>query len=309
MNNIPVGRFAPSPSGRMHAGNLFSSLMSWLLVKLQQGLIVLRIEDLDRQRSKQEWIDHLLKDYELFGLEWDRGPYYQSDNNALYEEYIHDRINPDLLYPCFCTRADYRRIAQAPHGKTGFIYPGTCADISEDVRKRKMKEGPSSLRIKTPDEIYKVDDIIAGQISQNLKYDCGDFIIKRSDGAYSYHLASVIDDYTQGVNYIVRGCDLRESTPRQLYLQDMLHFSHPVYAHVPLLVNNEGLKLSKRDKATHIQELLDCYKTPERVIGRIAYLSGLVEEDISISPQALLKWVTLTEVISVMKNKDVIPFI
>ncbi len=309
MSDLLIGRFAPSPSGRMHAGNLFSSLISWLLLKLQGGLIVLRIEDLDQQRSKQEWINYLLKDYELFGLEWDRGPFYQSTQGKLYEEYLDELTKHDLIYPCFCTRADYRRIAQAPHGNTGFVYPGTCRKLDEAICHYKMNNQPYSLRLKTPDALFEGQDLIAGHIEQNLKYECGDFILKRADGAYSYHLASVIDDHCQGINYIVRGSDLIESCSRQWYLQDLLHFRRPTYAHIPLYVNAQGLKLSKRDQATHIQELLDLYKTPERIIGHIAYVSGLIEEDTSISPEQLLHYISVDDVIDAMKKKRSIPFL
>ncbi|WP_255467416.1 tRNA glutamyl-Q(34) synthetase GluQRS [Raoultibacter phocaeensis] len=271
----PVGRFAPSPTGRMHAGNVFAALMAWLVAKSQGGEIVLRIEDLDRERSKPEFIDSIMRDFEYLGLTWDRGPYFQSDRTDAYEAAFHDLEARGLLYPCFCTRADLHA-ASAPHRGEKTVYPGTCSRLTaEECIERARKRRPAE-RLVVPDEDFAFTDLIQGPYRQNLASECGDFLVRRSDGAFAYQLAVVLDDADEGVNSVVRGVDLLCSTPQQLYLQDLFGFEHPAYAHIPLITGERDRRLSKRDRDADMEALRTRFKTPEALIGHIAGLAGIV---------------------------------
>ena len=283
-----VGRFAPSPTGRMHAGNIFAALMSWLVVKAQGGRIVLRIEDLDRERSKSSYADQVMRDFELLGLTWDDGPFYQQGRDEAYKRAFDVLAEKGLVYPCFCTRADLHA-ASAPHRGEKLVYPGTCRNLTKsEVDKRSISRNPA-WRIRVSADTYKLVDLVQGPFSQNLETDCGDFVVRRSDGLFAYQLASVVDDAEQGVNCIVRGMDLLVSTPQQMYLQDMLGFEHCTYAHVPLVVGERDRRLSKRDRDAALDELMNAYGTPEGVIGHIAYICGLSPEDEPLTPEQLLE--------------------
>ena len=278
--SMVVGRFAPSPTGYLHAGNIFAALVTWLVAKSQGGEVVLRIEDLDPERSKSRYIDALQRDFEFLGLTWDRGPYFQSTRGAVYQEAFEALVRRDLIYPCFCTRADLHA-ASAPHFGEKPIYPGTCRALSsEECLQRKALRHPA-MRLIVPDTTLRFTDGLQGDYDQNLKKDCGDFIVRRSDGAFAYQLAVVLDDAEQGITSVVRGIDLLCSTPQQLYLQDLFGLQHPAYTHVPLLVNNDEHRLSKRDHAAGINELRDRFKTPESIIG---YLSGMAKITPSCDP-------------------------
>ncbi|MBQ9042480.1 MAG: tRNA glutamyl-Q(34) synthetase GluQRS [Eggerthellaceae bacterium] len=282
-----VGRFAPSPTGRMHAGNIFAALMSWLIVKAQGGRIVLRIEDLDVERSKSSYIDQIQRDFENLGLTWDEGPYFQNNRNEAYQAAFDSLVDRGLVYPCFCTRADLHA-ASAPHRGEKLVYAGTCRDLSpEDVRTR-MADRKPSYRLVVPNEVYKLTDRIQGPYEQNLAIDCGDYVIRRSDGLFAYQLAVVVDDGEQGVNCIVRGMDLLCSTPQQMYMQDLLGYETAQYAHVPLVVGEKDRRLSKRDYDAALDELLAAYKTPEAVIGHIAGITGLTPTTEPVSCEELL---------------------
>lgn len=270
-----VGRFAPSPTGRMHAGNIFAALMSWLVVKSQQGTIVLRVEDLDAERSKDEFADQARRDFEMLGLTWDEGPYFQHDRNEAYACAFSLLDERKMLYPCFCTRADLHA-ASAPHRGEKLVYPGTCRSLSDSDRSRRRKTRKPAMRVRVPDHTYEVNDLVQGLFAQNLETECGDFIVQRSDGLFAYQLAVVVDDAAQGVNCVVRGMDLLVSTPQQLFLQDALGLPRVMsYAHVPLIVGQKDRRLSKRDRDAGIDELLRRFKTPEGIIGHIAGITGL----------------------------------
>lgn len=271
-----VGRFAPSPTGRMHAGNIYAALIAWLVAKSQGGRMVLRIEDLDRERSKPEFIDGIMRDFEYLGLTWDRGPYYQSDRADAYEEAYRDLEERGLLYPCFCTRADLHA-ASAPHRGEKPVYPGTCRLLTDDERAIRAQTRNPAMRLVVPDETYEVHDAIQGPYRQNLAEACGDFLVRRSDGAFAYQLAVVLDDAAQGVNSVVRGCDLLCSTPQQLYLQDLFGYDHPAYAHIPLIVGDPDRRLSKRDRDADMEALRARFGCPEALIGHIAGITGLVD--------------------------------
>ena len=284
----PVCRFAPSPTGRMHAGNVFAALVSWLVAKSQGGSVVLRIEDLDAQRSKQDYADQIMRDFESLGLTWDKGPYYQHGREEAYESAYKALATSNGIYPCFCTRADLHA-ASAPHRGEKLVYPGTCRRLTQAEVSSRMEERSPAYRIAVPDRCYSLNDLVQGDYSQNLVEDCGDFVIRRSDGAYAYQLAVVVDDAEQGVNCVVRGMDLLCSTPQQMFLADTLGYAPCTYAHVPLLVAERNRRLSKRDHDASLEQLLVTYGSARAVIGHIAGLTGLASTSEPVSCEELLE--------------------
>lgn len=282
-----VGRFAPSPTGRMHAGNVFAALVAWLVAKAQGGRIVLRIEDLDVERSKPGFVDAVQRDFERLGLTWDEGPYFQHDRTEAYRAAFDELDARGLVYPCFCTRADLHT-ASAPHRGEKPVYPGTCRALSPEDRACRALERTPAQRLIVPDEEVAFCDLVQGSYEQNLAHDCGDFLIQRSDGAFAYQLAVVVDDAEQGINSVVRGVDLLCSTPQQIHLQSLLGLAHPTYAHVPLIVAEHDRRLSKRDHDAALDALLECFKTPEAVIGHLAGLTGLAPTCEPATPEQLL---------------------
>ena len=274
-----VGRFAPTPSGRMHLGNVFSALMAWASVRSQNGSLILRVEDLDIRAHNPQYTSLLLDDLQWLGLTWDKGPYYQSRRTELYQEALLDLRQQGLLYPCFCSRADLHA-AQAPHASDGtYVYAGTCRNLSQSERKELSSHKIPATRIHVPNKIYAFEDKVYGSTSQNLAESCGDFIVQRADGVFAYQLAVVVDDADMGITEVVRGSDLLSSTPRQLYLQDVLGLSHLTYAHLPLLVAPDGRRLSKRNHDLDLGVLRSQGKTPEEILGFLAYCVGLTEEN------------------------------
>lgn len=282
-----VGRFAPSPTGRMHAGNVFAALTAWLVAKSQGGRIVLRIEDLDAERSKPVYIDAVQRDLEALGLTWDEGPYFQHDRTEAYRAAYDELRERGLVYPCFCTRADLHA-ASAPHRGEKPVYPGTCRHLSDGERAVRAQQRMPAQRLIVPDREVAFVDQVQRSYAQNLVADCGDFLVQRSDGAFAYQLAVVVDDAAQGVTSVVRGVDLLCSTPQQLYLQELLGLPHPVYAHIPLLVAERDRRLSKRDRDAALDALLARFKTPEAVIGHIAGITGLAPACDPATPEELL---------------------
>lgn len=274
-----VGRFAPSPSGRMHLGNVFSCLVAWLSARSQGGRIVLRIEDLDT-RCRQEWADALMRDLSWLGLTWDEGPIYQRDRIEIYEEALDKLASMGLTYPCFCSRADLHA-ASAPHASDGTpIYAGTCRGLSaQEVAERRARRAPATrLRVPALDDgadMIEFVDRIYGAQSEALAAECGDFLVRRSDGVFAYQLAVAVDDAAMGVTEIVRGRDLLGSTPRQIYLQNLLGLERPRYAHVPLLVAEDGRRLSKRDGDLGMDALRERFGTPEALLGWLAGRCGI----------------------------------
>lgn len=278
-----IGRFAPTPSGALHLGNLFCSLLAWLSVKAQGGEIVLRIEDLDRERSDPAFTVQCEHDLRLLGLDWDRGGtaggkrYFQSERTAYYQSLLDRLQQTGNVYPCFCSRAELHA-ASAPHASDGeLLYSGKCRGLSFEEVERLSRQRPPALRLRVPDETVGFEDLHYGPIRQNLLTDCGDFILRRSDGVFAYQLAVVGDDGDMGVTEVVRGRDLLSSTPRQILLFRLLGLPVPRFAHAPLLLDEEGRRLSKRDRDMSLSGLLERGLTPQDVIGRLAYLAGLLD--------------------------------
>lgn len=280
-----VGRFAPSPSGRMHLGNLFSALLSWLSVRSAGGTMVLRIEDLDPDRCRPEYAEQLRRDLGWLGLDWDREQTPQSKRTAAYQAEFEKLTAKGLVYPCYCTRGELHA-ASAPHASDGeLIYPGTCRNLTEAERAAKTKA--PCFRLQVPDEEICFTDGLQGVCSSDLARDCGDFIIRRADGAFAYQLAVTVDDAAAGVTEVVRGCDLLSSVPRQMYLQRLLGFPTPDYYHVPLLLSPDGRRLSKRERDLDLSALTERF-TPEMLLGRLGCLAGLLPEAEPVRLETLL---------------------
>lgn len=288
MNNRSsvCGRFAPSPTGRMHLGNVFSALLSWLSARAQGGTWLLRIEDIDPQRSRHEYADMLMDDLQWLGLEWDGEPCWQSRRGDIYAHYLQQLTDAGLTYPCYCTRADILA-TQAPHESDGrVVYKGTCRNLPPGSRK-----GPAALRMKVPEEgrgIVTFTDGHYGTHTVDLTTQCGDFIVRRKDGAWAYQLAVVVDDALMGINEVVRGRDLLLSSPQQIYLAQQLGFTPPRFTHLPLLCNTAGQRLSKRDKSLDMGCLRQRF-TPNQIIGLLAHAAGLQPTADAVSAQSLVK--------------------
>ena len=284
-----IGRFAPSPTGDLHAGNIFAYLMAWLIAKRDDGKIVLRIEDLDRERSKPEYATKIMHDLESLGLGWDIGPVYQNYRDDAYEDALSRISDMANVYPCFCTRADLHS-ASAPHAGEKPIYSGKCKHLDNAAIEARYREGRrASKRLEVPGVRICLIDGIQGEYCQDLARDCGDFIIRKADGSFAYQLAVVVDDAACGVSSVVRGVDLLESTPQQIHLQRLLELDTPDYFHVPLFVDNSGRRLSKRNHDASLDEMLRTYGSPERVLGHIAHIAGLIDEEGSVTPEEILK--------------------
>ena len=282
-----VGRFAPSPSGRMHLGNLWACLLAWLAARSAGGRMVLRLEDLDPDRCRPEYCDQILRDLEWLGLDWDGAPVYQSRRTEAYAAAFQALANQGLLYPCFCTRAQ-RLAASAPHRSDGeAVYDGRCRRLSEAERRELAQVRAPAWRASVPEQTISFCDLLQGFYQEELSRDCGDFILRRSDGVYAYQLAVVVDDGEMGVTQVVRGSDLLDSTPRQLWLQDQLDLPHPEYGHVPLLLSPSGKRLAKRDRDQELGALQERY-TARELVGRLAHLAGLLPEPAPAAPQELI---------------------
>ena len=249
----PVGRFAPTPSGRMHLGNVFAAMVAWLSVRSRGGELVLRMEDLDTQRTSEENARILREDLLWLGLDWDRETPPQSQRSAVYDRYFDILQQKGLLYPCYCTRSQLHNV-NAPHLSDGtYVYPGTCRNLTTPPADRKP-----AWRVKVPQRVYSLEDMGMGPFCQDLSADCGDFVVRRADGVYVY----------------------------QLYLQELFGFPHPTYGHVPMLMAPDGRRLSKRDQDLDLGQLrLRC--KPEQLIGTLAYSAGLLEKPQAISAREL----------------------
>ncbi len=236
-----VGRFAPSPTGLLHFGSLLTAVASYLDARHSGGLWLVRIEDLDPPREMAGAASAILATLEKYGLEWDNEVWYQSKRHDIYQDYINGFLARHQAYYCTCTRKHLQRVYQG-------IYPGTC-------RNRYTTPPPTfSVRIRTHNEAISFEDAIQGEFSQKIESESGDFIIKRKDGLFAYHLAVVIDDQQQGITEIVRGVDLIDSTPKHIHLQRLLGFHTPRYAHLPVITNELGQKLSKQTFAKPVPD-------------------------------------------------------
>ena len=304
---MDLGRFAPSPSGRMHLGNVFSALLAWLSAKSTGGEVLLRIEDLDPARSKAEYAEGIMEDFRWLGLTWDRRAENQSRRKDAYESALELLRQKGLIYPCYCTR-DQLHAASAPHASDGrVIYPGTCRNLTE-AQRAKMKKSPS-LRICVPGEKITFLDGLQGPQSLDLKQEWGDFIVRRADGVAAYQLAVVVDDGESGVTQVVRGRDLLSSTPAQIYLYQLLGLPVPQFYHVPMLLAPDGRRLSKRDRDLDLGALRGRW-SPEKLLGLLAFQCGLIPawEPVSAAELAAeFSWAKVRKTDIVMDVEKILP--
>ncbi|GIO29865.1 MULTISPECIES: tRNA glutamyl-Q(34) synthetase GluQRS [Paenibacillus] len=287
-NPRPVrGRFAPTPSGELHIGNAWTALLSWLQIRSANGTFILRMEDIDAQRSRPHLAKQILDDLYWLGLDWDEGPdvggpfgpYTQSERTEYYEHALSQLDEKGYLYRCFCSRADLLAAARAPHGLSseGPAYPGTCRNLSSEEAARKALEKEPSLRFRVGRERLVFRDGIAGTQTFDAAAG-GDFIVRRADRMISYQLAVVVDDHMMHITDVLRGADLLDSVPRQLLLYKALGMESPSFAHVPLFMGPDGKRLAKRHGGTSLAALRESRTAPERVIGWLMWLAGLLPE-------------------------------
>ncbi len=286
------GRFAPTPSGRMHLGNLLAALLAWLDARSAGGELVLRIEDLDTQRTSPELAAQLMDDLRWLGLDWDEGgltpEYMQSRRAARYEEAFQVLEERGLVYPCYCTRSE-RMAATAPHRDDGaVVYSGKCFSLTERERAALERQGRRpAWRVRCPHQVVALEDGNCGPYAENLARDCGDFIVRRSDGVFAYQLAVVVDDALMGVNHVVRGRDLLCSAPRQAWLHEVLGYRPPRFFHTPLLLAPDGRRLAKRDRDLDMGALRARYG-PEELTGLLAFYAGLTDRPEKVTAQELV---------------------
>ncbi|WP_129359129.1 MULTISPECIES: tRNA glutamyl-Q(34) synthetase GluQRS [Micrococcaceae] len=245
-----AGRYAPSPSGDLHLGNLRTALYAWLFARSTGRRFVLRVEDLDRvqEGSARRQLDDLAS----LGIDWDDEPLVQSKRTHAYDVAVSELRARGLVYECFCTRREIQEAASAPHGAPG-AYPGTCRQLTDEQRAEKALFRPAALRLRAEASDWTVCDLFAGRYTDTVD----DMVLVRNDGRAAYNLAVVVDDAHQGIDQVVRGDDLLSSTPRQSYLAHLLGLDEIVYAHVPLALNRDGKRLAKRDGAVTMARLRD----------------------------------------------------
>ena len=287
------GRFAPTPSGRMHLGNLLAALLAWLDARSGGGELVLRIEDLDTQRTSRLFAVQLLDDLRWLGLDWDQGglepDYRQSRRTACYEKAFRLLEERGLIYPCYCSRTE-RMAASAPHREDGaVVYSGKCFRLTAAERAELEGQGRRpAWRVRCPDLSVTVEDGNCGTYTENLARDCGDFIVRRSDGVFAYQLAVVVDDALMGVNHVVRGRDLLCSAPRQAWLHQVLGHEPPAFFHTPLLLAPDGRRLAKRDRDLDMGALRERY-TAQELTGLLAFYAGLLDRPEKVTARELVR--------------------
>lgn len=282
-----TGRFAPSPTGRMHLGNLATALMSWLEARSRGGRWIVRIEDLDRERSRPQYARQLLDDLRWLGLEWDALTPPQSSRVAVYAGALETLRLKGLTYPCRCTRARLR-VAGAPHATDApAVYDGHCRPPGMP-RVTPPPDTPANIRLYVPPgTVCTFDDMYRGPVTADTARECGDPVIRRADGMWAYQLAVSVDDALQGVTQVVRGDDLLLSTPWQIYIMQQLGLQPPQYGHIPLVRNARGVRLSKRDSPLSL-EALRVSHTPAQVLGMTARALGLQPHSLPVALHTLL---------------------
>ncbi|MCR4706346.1 MAG: tRNA glutamyl-Q(34) synthetase GluQRS [Clostridiales bacterium] len=272
-----TGRFAPSPSGFLHPGNLLCALLAWLSCRAQGGRFLVRIEDLDVLRCPKKLSDACLADLAFLGLVSDEPPLWQSERTARYRQQADRLSQMGLTYPCFCTRRDLHAAFAPNRGDVNPVYSGRCRGLSREEAEALALLRRPALRLKVPEETIAFTDGHMGEFSEYLPRDCGDFIIRRSDGLYAYQLAVVTDDAESGVTEVVRGADILSSTPRQILLQRLLGFETPRYFHIPLLTDGNGRRLAKRDADVSLPVLARRYPKA-KILGFLGFAAGLLQE-------------------------------
>jgi glutamyl-tRNA synthetase len=284
----PAGRFAPSPTGDLHLGNLRTALLAWLFARSTGRRFLIRVEDLDRVRAGSA--ARQLADLAAIGLTWDGPVTYQSERRTAYDAALATLMSADLTYECYCTRREIAEAASAPQdgrGKAGLpnAYPGTCRTLTEGERAARRSTGREpAIRLRSRTASYSVRDHYAGEFTGAVD----DVVLRRNDGVPAYNLAVVVDDAAQGIDQVVRGDDLLASAPRQAYLAHLLGLPEPTYAHVPLALGPTGERLAKRDGAVTLADLVPSGMTPSRVLGLLAVSLHMSEPGEHVTAEALL---------------------
>ena len=301
-NSIAVGRFAPTPSGRLHAGNILCALLSYLSAVSKGGKYIVRIEDTDVIRCPRSVALSMLDTLDKFGLGSQEKEVWQSERSAVYEAKERELARKVKIYPCFCSRAELHAEVAPRLSDGSIVYAGTCRNLSADeVQKLSAKRKPC-YRVAVPNEVIKFTDGVAGEYSQNLADECGDFIIRRSDGVYAYQFAVSCDDGESGVTEVVRGNDLISSTPRQIWLMQLLGYKPPKYYHIPLVCDHTGRKLSKSEGDDITGKLQT--RTPEQILGALAYAARIIDEE---RPASLDELVPLFSWDKIPRDKILLP--
>ena len=282
------GRYAPSPTGQLHLGNARTALLAYWQTKAQNGQFVMRVEDLDSQRSRPELVQANLDELRWLGLSWDEGPevggpyapYRQSERFGLYQDALTTLQTSGHLFECYLSRKirGDLEVASAPHG-AGAVYGAAQRNLNEQVKAQKRLEGKTpSLRFAVKPRTLTFDDDVLGHVVLNPAHDTGDFVVRRADGEWAYQLAVVVDDIAMNITHVLRGDDLLPSTGAQLLLYEALGAEPPTFAHVPLLLDTDGLRLAKRKGSLTLTSLKAAGVKPERVIGLLAFTVGLTEK-------------------------------
>ncbi len=297
------GRYAPSPTGDLHVGNARTALAAWLAIRSSDGVFVMRVEDLDPPRVVAGAEERTLDDLRWLGLDWDEGPdvggphvpYRQSERTRLYRQALRTLDAAGRLYACTCSRAELRGLLSAPHGPgtEGPPYPGTCRDrgipVEIDVDANARQRRPALRFRVNPGDRVVFDDAVYGETEQDVSADVGDFIVRRSDGLFTYQLAATVDDVAMGISQVVRGADLLHSTPRQILLLKALKAAVPAYGHIPLVLNASGERLAKRTRPTAIRDVREAGVSPERIVGAMAHTLGLLERPENVRARDLIE--------------------
>lgn len=286
--SAPVGRFAPTPSGDLHLGNILCAMLAWLSARSRGGRILLRIEDVDVPRCPEANTARCLEDLRWLGFDWDGPVLRQRDRTAVYEEALARLTARGLTYPCFCTRAELHPELAPNLGDTQAVYPGTCRGLTPTQIAEKAKRRTPAVRLRVPDRNVTFTDGLQGVVTENLAVDCGDFVLRRSDGLFGYQLACVADDIASGVTEVVRGRDILTATPRQIFLYECLGGTPPAYVHIPLLTDPQGRRLAKRDRDLGIPALSKRH-TPEAIFGMLAFACGLRDTPAPASKEELVR--------------------
>jgi glutamyl-tRNA synthetase len=282
-----IGRYAPSPTGPLHLGNLRTALLAWLFARAASSAFLMRIDDLDAGRVRPGIADAQLADLAALGIDWDPPVVHQSERAAGYHAAIAALEADGALYPCFCTRREIREAASAPHGpdREG-AYPGTCGELTAAQRAAREREGrPPALRLRAGGEPIAFTDRVLGPVEGVVD----DVVVRRNDGAPAYNLATVVDDAALGVEEVVRGADLAQTTPAQLLLARRLGVTSPAHAHVPLVVGPDGARLAKRHGAVTLADRMALGESADRVRGDLASGVGLAEPGETPAPEELVE--------------------
>ena len=269
-----TGRFAPTPSGQLHPGNILCAMLAWLSARSRDGRFLLRIEDVDVPRCPESNTVACIEDLQWLGFTWDDDIIRQRDRSSLYKTAMAKLDDQGLIYPCFCTRAELHPERAPNLGDTQAVYPGTCRTLTPAERSARALLRSPAYRLRVPDREITFTDRLQGTVTENLARDCGDFILRRSDGLFGYQLACVADDMDTGVTEVVRGRDILTATPRQIWLYECLAGMHPEYVHIPLLLDPQGRRLAKRDRDLGVPAPSKRFSAPQ-ILGALAFACGL----------------------------------